>query len=405
MATYTINQPGSATSAFPTNLKRGDKMIFNNTSTGKNGTILQWKVPYDGIYVMEAWGAQGGELQYGGKGARMKGEFTLKKDQVFRLLIGQMGSYELDTYNYYQGGGGGGTFISLGTTTPFLIAGGGGGVTQYSANNPKPGYQGEITKLASVVPSGPSSRGEGQGGNAGGGTGAGGAGGYYSDGTSSTAYGGKNGYSFVSGGQGGISWTEGKGITVGGFGGGGGGGFSAGGGGGGYTGGTGGGNAAAFPAGGGGSYNAGSKQDNAPGVNSGHGRIEITFVGSANEPPTEPSLTKQPISKSMNLSNEIVPLEWTASTDPEGNSIAYEIDFYNGSTWASIAKNIIDTNYDCIIPSVATDKAQLRVRATDSENGASEYSLSNVFTVAKQLYVIKDGEIRKTYKDGNWESI
>ncbi|WP_255292926.1 hypothetical protein [Bacillus toyonensis] len=123
------------------------------------------------------------------------------------------------------------------------------------------------------------------------------------------------------------------------------------------------------------------------------------------EPPTEPSLTKQPISKSMNLSNEIVSLEWTASTDSEGNPITYEIDLYNGSTWASIAKNIMDTNYDCILPSVTTDKAQLRIRATDSENSASEYTLSNVFSVAKQLYVIKDGNTNKSYKNGNWEFI
>lgn len=24
------------------------------------GTILEWKVPNDGIYIIEAWGAQGG---------------------------------------------------------------------------------------------------------------------------------------------------------------------------------------------------------------------------------------------------------------------------------------------------------------------------------------------------------
>jgi hypothetical protein len=55
-------------------------------------------------------------------------------------------------------------------------------------------------------------------------------------------------------------------------------------------------------------------------------------------------------------------------------------------------------NYDCILPSVTTDKAQLRIRANDSENGASEYVLSNIFSVAKQLYVIKDGNINKSYK-------
>lgn len=34
MATYTVNQPGSTTAVFPSNLKRGDVIIINNTGTG-----------------------------------------------------------------------------------------------------------------------------------------------------------------------------------------------------------------------------------------------------------------------------------------------------------------------------------------------------------------------------------
>ncbi|HHT7222288.1 TPA: hypothetical protein ACTZ52_005418, partial [Bacillus cereus] len=382
---------------FPASLKRGDVLIINHTGTGMAGAILEWKVPNDGIYIIEAWGAQGGGGN-GGKGARMRGEFNLKSNEILALLVGQAGGYGYNGSNSYEGGGGGGTFV-INNNSPLLIAGGGGGESIYGTNK-QVGYPGETARMSSLVSGGSGAEGESYGGRAGSGTGGTGGGGLSGDGIGGY---GTPGKSYNSGASGGSGYNN---LPInGGFGGGGGAGFSAGGGGGGYTGGGGGGNAAAYASGGGGSYNAGENQSNSPGVKTGHGLIQITFFGSANEPPTEPSLIKQPISKSMNLSNEIVPLEWTKSTDPEGNPITYEIDFYNGTAWASIAKNIIDTNYDCILPSVTTDKAQLRIRATDSENGVSEYALSNVFTVAKQLYVIKDGNTNKSYKNRNWEFI
>ncbi|KUF34445.1 hypothetical protein AMR94_02295 [Bacillus sp. G3(2015)] len=373
MARYIVNQPGSAVVTFPSSLQRGDVLLISNTRTGPSGDIISWIVQNDGEYKIEAYGAEGGNS--GGKGAKVQGNFNLKKGQVIKILIGQMG----------------GAY----TNSQYGTVGGGGGFNKY------------INTIAEARP-GTSSVGdssgagftkEGYGGNGGSSTGGSGGSGFYGDGNRS-GY-GYAGNAFINGGIGGNGHNT---TDYGGYGGGGAG-FSAGGGGGGYTGGGGGGNASIYAAGGGGSFNKGSNQSSMSGYNRGHGRIEITFVGSANEPPTEPSLTKQPISKSMNQSNEIVPLEWTASTDPEGNSIAYEMDFYNGTAWISIAKNIIDTNYDCILPSVTTDKAQLRIRANDSENGASEYVLSNIFSVAKQLYVIKDGNINKSYKNGNWEFI
>ncbi|UYX56200.1 glycine-rich protein (plasmid) [Bacillus thuringiensis] len=399
MATYTVNQPGSPVATFPASLKRGDVMNINNTSVGRSGTILKWTVPNDGIYRLVAMGAQGGAINNdGGKGALMAGDFSLLKGQIINILVGQQG-IPGNTGGAIEGGGGGGTFIVRGNENfPLLVAAGGGGDTNYATIDLY-GMPGETTRLASVVTGSSGSRGEGQGGYAGSGTGAGAGGGFFSDGYG-TSY-GAGGYSYKSGGTGGASNHP----CHGGFGGGGAGGFSGGGGGGGYTGGTGGGNGAAYTSGGGGSYNTGENQNNIRGSQSGNGKVQILFIGSANEPPTKPLLIKQPISNSMNLSNEAVLLEWIASTDPEGNAITYEIDFYNGSTWASVAKNITDTNYDCILPSVTTDKAQLRIRATDSENGASEYVLSNVFSVAQQLYVIKDGDINKSYKNGNWESI
>lgn len=398
MENYTVNQPGSAAAKFPTSLERGDKMIINNTRTGPQGSKLYWSVPHSGVYRIEAWGAKGGGSgNYGGFGARMRGDFELKVGEIIILLAGQQGGVGNAIYN--EGGGGGGSFVVKSGNIPLLIAGGGGGVTQYGGPV-WPGYGGEDTNLGSSVPNGLGSRGKGEGGYGGKTDSDGNGGGGFNSSGVSKKY-GTGGESFLLSAYGGTGYSNNSGI--GGFGCGGGSAFTSGGGGGGYTGGNGG--SSPIPAAGGGSYNIGANQDNARAVNSGHGRIEITFIGSANEPPTKPSLIRQPVSNNINLSSEAITLEWTASTDPEGNPVTYEIDFYNGTTWVSIATKITTTKYDCILPSVATDKAQLRIRATDSENGASEYSLSNVFTVAKQLYVIKEGEMKKTYKNGNWESI
>lgn len=114
---------------------------------------------------------------------------------------------------------------------------------------------------------------------------------------------------------------------------------------------------------------------------------------------------KQPDSNSINLPGESITLAWSISTDLEEDAITYEIEFYNGSSWVNIATKITGSTYDCILPICNTSNAQFRIRAFDNENDASPYTMSNVFTVAKQLYIIKDGEMSKTYKNGNWESI
>ncbi|UYX56201.1 fibronectin type III domain-containing protein (plasmid) [Bacillus thuringiensis] len=128
--------------------------------------------------------------------------------------------------------------------------------------------------------------------------------------------------------------------------------------------------------------------------------------GEANEPPTKPtSFTKQPTANSMNLSGESAQLEWTASTDLEGDAISYEVEFFNGSAWNAMASNVTTTSYSAVLPKLDTDKAQFRVRAVDSKGGQSDYTWGNVFTVATCLTLIKDGEIVKTYKGGIWKAI
>ena len=58
--------------------------------------IQEWTVPFSGMYSIEAWGAGGGDTgtsfeTKGGKGTRMKGEFSLTEGDILRILIGQKG--------------------------------------------------------------------------------------------------------------------------------------------------------------------------------------------------------------------------------------------------------------------------------------------------------------------------
>ena len=88
-------------------------------------------MPYTGEYRIEAIGAAGGydaypnSSQYRGRGARMIGTFSLCKDEIIQILVGQEGG--INTV-YYGSGGGGGTFVVRGSNTSLLVAGGGGGI-------------------------------------------------------------------------------------------------------------------------------------------------------------------------------------------------------------------------------------------------------------------------------------
>ena len=88
-------------------------------------------MPYTGDYRIEAIGAAGGydaesnSTQYRGRGARMIGTFSLSKDEIIQILVGQEGGIN---EIYLSSGGGGGTFVVRGNNTPLIIAGGGGGI-------------------------------------------------------------------------------------------------------------------------------------------------------------------------------------------------------------------------------------------------------------------------------------
>lgn len=261
----------------------------SNTS-GYQGTTLEhkvtlqkgiqiWKVPLNGTYVIEAWGASGAagrqnnsgsSTRAGGKGAYMKGCFNLTQGTSVKILIGQRGS-DGKMGSPLPGGGGGGTFVVLHSGNPLIIAGGGGG-----GGAPKSGYDvgdpGQITERGSqsggsngtggvlVVEGAPSGKLE-----------AGAGGGLNADGKSGINA--KGGLSFINGGLGGNSVSE----AFGGFGGGGGG-LRYPGAGGGYSGGGVLQKSRVTIAGGGGSLNRAIDQVKTEDVNRGDGKVVIALV-------------------------------------------------------------------------------------------------------------------------------
>ena len=253
--------------------------FFNVVTQG----IQEWTVPDTGTYEIDAYGATGGyaylwatsTISYGGRGARLRGRFSLTKGDMVKILVGQMGVNKPNDSR--GGGGGGGTFVYNNTTSTLLIAaGGGGGGGQYS----RPSTTDANYSLTNGN-AGSNSGGNGPGGTNGNGAGAGnyagGGAGWITNGINSVYYGQGGGFSFNSGGTGGAPYSDG---VYGGFGGGGGG-YIGGGGGGGYSGGGAGGWSYSGHGGGGGSYMDTSATNTLRDLNTvenTHGKVIVTLI-------------------------------------------------------------------------------------------------------------------------------
>jgi hypothetical protein len=262
-----------------------DNTEFFNTNNG----IQLWTVPKDGNYRIEAWGAEGGDGEGGaaGRGARMRGDFSLIQGEILRIVVGQRGIGRRDASTNNMGGGGGGTYIvksPYNSNQSILLAVGGGG----GSSSDRPGVDATITTFGSFDENSGPATDNGNGGISFSGNSGGGGGGFFTNGQRGVNA-QDEGKSFLNGSRGCYSTVDGtptgtSGVVGdGGFGGGGGmywaSGSICGAGGGGYSGGNGGnrdGNRSS--GGGGGSFNSGTNQDNSAGVRTGHGQVTITLL-------------------------------------------------------------------------------------------------------------------------------
>jgi len=243
--------------------------------------VQLWTVPVDGTYQIDAYGAKGGSTPQGyqgGNGVHIRGQFTLVKNEIIRIVVGQSGGYGRHTQtssSYNSCSGGGGTYVVRApydtNASILVIAGGGGGAAYDGHYSPQHGRNALTGTSGNSGAAGHAGGTNGQGGTS---TYAGGGAGFFGDGANvgsikakaftnsgseSSAY--TSGLNHSVGGNGKTSWgSYPTYLAWGGFGGGGGGGGLCSGGGGGYSGGGTGSWTSNQAGGGGGSYNNGTSQ-------------------------------------------------------------------------------------------------------------------------------------------------
>ncbi len=297
--------------------------------------IQVFELPSGGDYTIEVWGAQGG-YDNEGFGARMKGDFSFNAGDTLKIIVGQRG-----TQDNVACSGGGGSFVALDDDTPLIVAGGGGArrnpgdLIRRETTDGHVGIDGRDGFAGSSLNNGGNN---GMGGTTyhppthGGGAGAG----FLGDGDASNDNRGGNplpSRSFLNGGEGGYTPSNyfGPNAELGGFGGGAAGGWGGSGGGGGYSGGGSDNNGGW--SGGGGSYNDGDNPDNETGVNPGHGKVTITYLGGGDPAANEVRLIYER-ADGIIIDNDpdITEITWSSATEnPDDDAVfvgdEFDIDF------------------------------------------------------------------------------
>ena len=162
---------GSSTDPYTLNVKD-----FNYT-----GNIQEYTIPKTGTYLLETWGAQGGNASLGGTGGYSKGEITLSKNNKLYVVVGGQGKSGTDSSVHYEGGYNGGGYAGINTSTNYGY--GGGGATHIATST------GLLTTFSNKLSNLLIVSGGGGGGSAGLTTVAGAGGGYIGGmGTSSSSY-------------------------------------------------------------------------------------------------------------------------------------------------------------------------------------------------------------------------
>lgn len=93
-------------------------------------------------------------------------------------------------------------------------------------------------------------------------------------------------------------------------------------------------------------------------------------VQSVNDAPTTPGAFSSPESGQIKQGGSQININWGSSTDPEGDSVKYNLWFFNGS-WTQIGNMLATAGMAFSLPEDDTNNATLRVYANDSQNSSS----------------------------------
>jgi hypothetical protein len=399
--TYTFTTAGVTGSAGPTQTQANTAYSGSSLagSVTVNNGIQSFTVPFSGLYLIDAYGASGGNTnstynRIGGLGSRLRGEFNLTSGDVLTIMVGQKGADGCG-----GAGGGGGSHVVRNGTILLISAGAGGGATSNNDGGQSvTGLNGTNDNPGGAVPGGTMGMG-GQACNVGspGANHGGGGGGYVGNGATSTASSpGGGGFSFLNGGLGGY------GFAPGGFGGGGGATNCTvgGGGGGGYSGGAGGqqvnyclSGPQRTGGGGGGSFNAATSQTNTPATNLGNGKVIITelcrvMITASGSNSVSPVLCA---GSSMTLtSNVVTNFTWSTGNTTSASIVVSPSVTTTYSVIGTTSANC--TAYTTITVTVSSGPPVLTVAATPSQvclgqsatitaSGALTYSTTNGVTL------------------------
>uniref|UniRef100_A0A1I8I8C9 Apple domain-containing protein n=2 Tax=Macrostomum lignano TaxID=282301 RepID=A0A1I8I8C9_9PLAT len=108
--------------------------MFNNSLSGRLGSVQTQRIDISGCYRVTALGARGGAthpdlspVYPGGLGARVAGSFSLAAGMELSVVVGQAGGDATQPMVNAASGGGGGSFVYRTADGELLLAAGGGG--------------------------------------------------------------------------------------------------------------------------------------------------------------------------------------------------------------------------------------------------------------------------------------
>ena len=123
--------------------------------------------------------------------------------------------------------------------------------------------------------------------------------------------------------------------------------------------------------------------------------VSFRVHGTWNRPPTTPSNVR--VDKTRPDISQVV--RWNASSDPDGDTVRYDVEFYNGSSWTRMVNSTTSLSWTHNTTNArAVTNARYRVRAVDGKE-ASSWAYSPTFEIRHVPPTI--AESRLTYLDSN----